>query len=87
MPITESAKKALRQSKKRKERNLPYKEKIKTLTKKVKGLIKEKKRKEAKSLLPRLYKALDKAAKRNVIKKGTASRKKSRITKLVNKPN
>lgn len=34
---------------------------------------------EAEKLLPRIYKALDKAAKRGVIKKNTASRKKSRM--------
>ena len=31
------------------------------------------------------YKAIDKAAKRGVIKKNTASRKKSRLAKFVNK--
>jgi len=38
---------------------------------------------EAKNLLPQVYKILDKAAKTNLIKKNTASRRKSRITKLV----
>jgi len=43
----------------------------------------QKKIEEAKKLLPKLYKALDKAAKVGLIKKNTASRKKSRLTKLV----
>lgn len=41
--------------------------------------------KDAAKLLPKLYKALDKAAKTNVIKENKASRLKSRITKLVRK--
>ena len=85
MPITKSAKKALRQNVRRKARNLIYKNKIKDLIKKAKNLILEKKIEEAKKLLPQIYKVLDKAAKVNVIKKNMASRKKSRITKLISK--
>ncbi len=85
MPITKSAKKALRQSVKRRDRNLVYKKKMKDLIKKVRGLVLEKKIEEAKKLLPQIYKILDKTAKIGVIKKNTASRKKSRITKLINK--
>jgi small subunit ribosomal protein S20 len=85
MPITKSAKKALRQNVKRKARNIVYKKKIKDLVKKVRNLVLEKKFEEAKNLLPQIYKALDKAGKVGVVKKNTASRKKSRITKLVNK--
>jgi len=84
MPIKKSAKKALRQSKKRKAQNLRKKKKIKDLTKKIRNLISQKKIKEAKALLPQIYKILDKTAKTGTIKKNTASRKKSRITKLVN---
>jgi len=84
MPVKESAKKALRQSLKRRARNLKRKKKIKDLIKKVRGLVSQKKLKEAKALLPQLYKALDKAAKAGTIKKNTAARKKSRITRLVN---
>lgn len=84
MPITKSAKKALRQNLKRKKRNLGYKRKIKALIKEVKNLLLEKKVKKAQELLPKLYKSLDKAVKVGVIKKNTASRKKSKITKLIN---
>lgn len=83
MPITKSAKKALRQSKKRRERNLAYKKKIKSLIKEAENLVSQKKIKEVKKLLPQIYKALDKAAKVGVIKKNTATRKKSRITKTI----
>ena len=37
---------------------------------------------EAEKLLPKAYQAIDKAAKRGIIKKNTAARKKSRLTAL-----
>ena len=85
MPITKSAKKALRQNIKRKKRNLLRKNKIKSLIKKAKVLVKENKVEEAKKIIPAMYKAIDKAAKKKTIKENTASRKKSRITKFINK--
>ena len=54
------------------------------LLKEAKTLIVKKKAEAAKELLPKIYKSLDKAAKKGVIKKNTASRKKARITKLIN---
>jgi len=85
MSITKSAKKALRQSKKRRARNIQKKEKIKDLLKEVKNLISQKRTEETKKLLPQVYKLLDKAAKTGLIKKNATARKKSRITKLINK--
>ena len=85
MPITKSAKKSLRQNVKRKARNIRKKRKIKDLVKEVKSLVSQSKTEEAKKLIPKIYKALDKAAKTGLIKKNTASRKKSRITILINK--
>ena len=85
MAITKSAKKALRQNIKRKKRNIVKKDKLKGLIKKAKSLIAENKKEEAKKLLPEIYQALDKAAKTNVLKKNTASRKKSRSSKALNK--
>lgn len=73
----------MRQNIKHRKRNLIYKNKIKDLIKKAKALVKEKKTKEAKELLPQIYKILDKAAKKGVVKKNTASRRKSRITKMI----
>ena len=83
MPITKSAKKALRQNEKRRIRNLQKKRRIKNLLKEVKHLISQKKIKEAKEILPKVYKALDKGAKTGLIKDNTAARKKSRITKTL----
>ena len=83
MPITKSAKKSLRQNRRRAIRNIQRKRKIKDLIKEVKKMISQNKTEEAKKLLPEIYKSLDKAAKTKVIKKNTASRKKSRITKAI----
>ena len=83
MPITKSAQKALRQSLKRKARNLVKKNKYKTLIKQLERLVKAGNKSEGIKLLPRIYKALDKAAKTNVIKKNKASRLKAYSAKLV----
>lgn len=83
MAKTKSAQKSVRKETKRKAKNLEYKNKIKGLTKKAKNLLEEGKKEEAQKLLPTIYKAIDKAAKVNVIKKNTAARKKSRITKAI----
>ena len=79
MPITTSAKKALRQSKKRGARNKQVRVKVRDVIKEVRTLISQKKIEEARLLLPKLYKTLDKATKVGILKKNTASRKKSRI--------
>ena len=85
MPQTKSAKKALRQNKKRRLLNLRYKIKMKRLIKEARSLIKEGKASKALEMLPQVYKAIDKAAKRGVIKKNTAARKKSRLARALNK--
>ncbi len=85
MPITSSAKKALRSGEKKKVFNLRRKKKVEDSVKEVKKLVKEGKVKEANALLPKAFKALDKAAKGNTIKDGAASRKKSRLNAFVKK--
>jgi len=85
MPITKSAKKALRQAKRRTIRNLKRKEAYKEIIKKIKKLKISGKIDEALKILPSAYKAIDKAAKTGVIKKNTASRKKSLLAKLLKK--
>jgi len=83
MPISKSAKKSLRQSWKRRARNLVYKNRVKKLEIQIRRLLNDKKFAQAKTILPQTFKALDKAAKQGVIKKNKANRKKSRINKLV----
>ena len=85
MPITSSAKKALRSSVKKRVNNLRRKSAIDSVTKKFRKLIAEKKVKEAQALLPTFYQALDKAAKTNYIKKNTSSRLKSRASAALKK--
>ena len=83
MPITTSAKKALRQSKRRHARNLKRKKAATDTAKEIKKFVSAGKKEEAAKLLWKAYKALDKAVKTNVIKKNAAARKKSRLAKLV----
>jgi len=85
MPITQSAKKALRQSKTRREHNVVVKAHFKDEIKELKKLVAAKDIEAAKRYLPNVYQALDKGAKSHVIEKNTASRLKSRLTRLVNK--
>lgn len=85
MPITQSAKKALRGSKRKRVFNVRRKEAASEFIKKIRKLVAEKKVAEAKAILPSVYQAIDKAAKIGYIKKNNASRKKSRISALIKK--
>lgn len=79
MPIKKQAFKALRQSRKRHEKNKGVISEIKTLVKKATQLIADKNRAEADAALKALESKMYRAAKSNVIKKETASRKVSRL--------
>ncbi len=83
MPNAASAKKELRKAAKRKLRNLKIENNLKNLIKDSRRAI-EAKKAEAKELVAKTLKALDKAAKKGVIKKNTSSRKKSRLHKKLN---
>lgn len=85
MAITKSAKKAIRQNKTRRAGNLIYINKIKNTLKDIKTFVAKKMIKEAKEMLPKVYEILDKAAKVGIIKKNNASRRKSRIAKMVDR--
>ena len=85
MPITSSAKKALRSSKRKRVVNLARKESMAKAVKTVKKLTASKSKKEAQEALSAAYKAIDKAAKKGVIKKNAASRKKSRLAAAIRK--
>lgn len=85
MPITSSAKKALRVSRRKRGVNLVRKANLADVVKKFRKLVSEKKMKEAEALMPALQKALDKSVKTGLIKKNTASRKKSRFSAMVKK--
>ena len=83
MPITTSAKKALRGSLRKRGFNKVKKELINKTVKQVKKLISEKKVKEAMVLMPQVQKVLDKAVKTGLLKMNTAARKKSRISRMI----
>jgi len=84
MPLTKSAKKALRVSVANKANNDLTRAKIKSAVKGVKlGIIQKKE--NVGELLSHAYRELDIAAKKNVIHKNKASRLKSRLTKALSK--
>ena len=83
MPIKISAKKALRQSQRRSARNLKRKKEMKEAIKKFAKFVAGGKTDEAKKIIPMVYKAIDKAAKIAVLKKNTASRKKSSLMRIL----
>lgn len=85
MPITSSAKKALRAGAKKRVYNLRTKAAIDVPMKAFRKFVGEKKIADAKALVSTLYKALDKAAKRNYIKANAAARYKSRIMHALKK--
>ena len=85
MAITSSAKKALRASKKKHFFNLRRQTAIETPLRQFKKFIVAKNAEQAKTIIPALYKALDKAAKTGTIKANTAARRKSRLMKALKK--
>lgn len=85
MPNTKSAAKAMRQTKRRHANNVRTKDKFKTAVKEVKQAIAATTKDEATKALKAAMSALDKAAKKGVIHKNTASRKKSRLARAINK--
>ena len=86
MPITTSAKKAVRNSANKRIFNLRKASKMKSVIKDIKRLVAEKKSKEGLALLPAAYKAIDKAEKMGgIIKKNNANRKKSRLAAAIKK--
>jgi len=85
MAITSSAKKAHRSSLNKRVFNERRRREMRGVIKEARKLVTSGEASEAKNLLPRAYKLIDKAAKRGVIKKNTAARHKSRLTAFVKK--
>lgn len=83
MPITSSAIKAARQNIKRRQQRQPFNTKMKTAMRSFIDLVKEKKIEDAKKMLPAAYKAIDTAAKKNLIHRNNAARKKSLLARMV----
>ena len=76
MPITKSAQKALRQTKRRTERNRVWKIKLKEALKKAEA-------QKSKESISYAFKITDKSAKVGIIHKNKAARIKSKISKLL----
>lgn len=85
MPNLQNAKKALRQSLVRASRNKKMREGIDYMRRSFRKLLAENKLDEAKKLVNNLTQALDKAVGKNLIKKNTAARVKSRAMTHLNK--
>lgn len=85
MPITQGAKKAHRVSEKKYVFNKRRKDVMKAKVRAVRDAVLAKDASGAKEKLSEAYKAIDKAKKRGVIKENTASRKKSRLVKAIQK--
>jgi len=82
MPITRNAKKALRAADRKRAVNDRTKKVMKEGVKAVQKLAVSKDWKKATESLSAAYAAIDKAAKKGVIKKNTASRKKARLSRM-----
>jgi len=79
MAITSSAKKAIRASRRKRVFNLRRKAAVLDTSKALAKALAAKDVKGAEKLLPSAFAAIDKAAKRGVLKGNTASRKKARL--------
>lgn len=85
MPIKDSAKKYMRVTAKKTDRNKIVKGVFKSAIKKTREAVIAKDVKTAQAELKFAIKSLDKASEKNIIKKNTAARKKSRLNALVKK--
>lgn len=83
MANLKSSKKDIRRTKRRTDRNKPFIRNAKMMPKKILKLAASGNKEEAQKLLPEAYKAVDKAAKKNLIHKNAAARKKSQLAKAV----
>ncbi|MEK7217906.1 MAG: 30S ribosomal protein S20 [Patescibacteria group bacterium] len=83
MPIIKSAIKRARQNEVRRARLLPYRTHLKTMVRTYMDLVKAGKKEEAAKLLPLVFKAIDTGAKKNILHRNTADRKKSRMSRLL----
>lgn len=85
MANIKSAKKRIKVTKTKTERNKAKKSEIKMYCKKIDSLVKEGNKAEAQKTLVSATKAIDKAASKSVFHKNTASRKIGRLQKAINK--
>ncbi len=82
MPRKKSAVKRARQNTSRHAKLQPYKTQMKTMLRKISDAAKEGKKEEVQKLLPMVYKSIDMAAKKQIIHRRNADRKKAAAAKL-----
>ncbi len=85
MATSKSAKKSYKQADRRRVFNLRVLRSLKKVMKEAKSLIIKKDKKAVEAVMPTVYKAIDKATKRGILKKNNASRKKSRLMTAIAK--
>ena len=85
MPITKSAKKAARVSKRKRHMNMRRTRAMTDAVKTIKKSDLPDRQASFGAALAKAYQAIDKAAKRGIIKKNTAARKKSRVARMLKK--
>ena len=85
MANIKSAKKRVLVAKRNTERNVAFKTSIKTAVKKVLAAAQSEDKSQLNELLSKVYQLCDKAAGKGILHKNTAARKKSRLTKAVNR--
>ncbi|MFW5891513.1 MAG: 30S ribosomal protein S20 [bacterium] len=85
MPIIKSAKKRVKVTEKKTIQNREWKDKLKNSIKDLEKLIESGEKEAAAEQLKETKRVIDKAVSRNIIHKNNAARKKSRLTKKVNK--
>jgi small subunit ribosomal protein S20 len=83
MPHTESAKKRLRQTKRKTLANRILRGSVRTTEKRLRELVAKGDPKTAATLLPSAYQFLDKAAKNRVIHPNTAANHKAKLARMV----
>lgn len=83
MPVKKSAFKALRQDKKKAMRNRKVKSDVAALVRRVRKAIEAKDSAKAQDWFAQAVKKIDRAAQKGIMKKNTAARKKSRLSKAV----
>ena len=85
MPIKHAALRQLRKDRKRQQRNQAIRSEIRTITKRLLGLLDGKKLDEAKTLLHEVASKYDRAASRGILHRNTAARYKSRLALQLNR--
>ncbi|MBI4458097.1 30S ribosomal protein S20 [Candidatus Uhrbacteria bacterium] len=85
MPITQAAMKALRQAKKKAERNRKVKDSLTFFRRSVRKALETKDAKKAAELAKDTIKTIDRAVQKKILKRNTGARFKSRLMLSINK--